>query len=85
MTVRSECLDVAPLLYCLTVWPMEGMEGERLTQQWNEKAEEMRGCNYPEGKVKTFGRDFVISFISASRTNRAVFCEIVLERLHRPL
>lgn len=57
--------------------------GERKRKEKERK--EMRGCNYPEGKVKTFGRVFVISFISASRTNRAVFCEIVLERLHRPL
>lgn len=49
------------------------------------KKRKMRSCNYPKGKVKTFGRVFIISFISESRTNRAVFCEIVLERLHRPL
>lgn len=51
---------------------------------WKTYRKAMRGCNYPEGKVKTFGRLFVISFISASRTNRSVFCEIMLERLPRP-
>lgn len=45
------------------------------------KRNESRRRNYPEEKVKTIGRLFVISVISANRTNRAVFCEIVLERL----
>lgn len=67
------------VLFRLTVRLMELDDAQTDTLG---KENKRKSCNYARRK----GQDvFIISFISESRTNRAVFCEIVLERLPRPL
>lgn len=48
---------------------------------WGKKVKTKEAVITLEERSRRF---FMISFISEHRRNRAVFCEIVLERLRRP-